>query len=128
MRWGEDHIAWLIGLLLVVAIFVFFLVVRANAHDPKRPELDKWFDSLSSEMAGLCCNGREAKALDDSDWDTKDAHYRVRLDGNWYDVPERSLVKQRNLVGHALVWVSVQKFYNGETRTVIRCFMPGTWS
>jgi hypothetical protein len=119
---------WLIGLLLVVAFSVFLLVLRANAHDPNRPELDKWFDSLQSKGKGPCCNKREAKELDDSDWDTKDNHYRVRLNGNWYDVPDSSVVTERNLVGRAVVWVWIHQKYNAKNELMIRCFLPGTWS
>jgi hypothetical protein len=108
----------MIGALLVVACSC------ANAHDLKRADLDKWFEGLKSISGGLCCAGREAKELDDSDWDTKDNHYRARLNGNWYDVPDNAVVKERNLVGRALLWVTPQV---GHAPT-IRCFMPGTWS
>jgi hypothetical protein len=99
----------------------------ADAHDQKRPDLDSWFNGLQSAGSGLCCHGREAKELDDSDWDTKDAHYRVRLNGDWYDVPDNAVVKERNLVGHALVWVYVHRYGEMPILT-IRCFLPGTWS
>lgn len=96
----------------------------AHAHDPKRPELDGWFNGLQSAASGLCCNRTEARELDDSDWDTKDNHYRVRLNGNWLDVPERAVVKERNLVGRALVWVHFG--YTPQRVLTIRCFLPGT--
>ena len=105
-------------------LFILFAGL-AHAHDPNRADLDKWFQGLSSKQGGLCCHGREAKELDDSDWDTKDAHYRVRLNGNWYDVPNNAVVKEKNLVGRALIWISFNYSGGGVT---IRCFMPGTWS
>jgi hypothetical protein len=71
--------------------------------------------------SGHCCQKSEAKALDDSDWDTKDSHYRARLNGDWYDVPDNAVVKEPNLVGQALVWVYA---YGGAL--TIRCFLPGT--
>jgi hypothetical protein len=89
----------------------------AHAHDPKRPDLDKWFDGLTSNV--LCCDKKEVKELDDSDWDTQDGHYRVRLNGNWYVVPDAAVVKEPNKMGRALLW------FNG---VIIRCFLPGTWS
>jgi hypothetical protein len=116
MRWLHfANIWWLLAILLIVGLSY------AHAHDAKRPDLDKWFDGLTSAGSGLCCHEREAKELDDSDWDMKDAHYRVRLNGGWIDVPEVAVVKEKNLVGRALVWV----YAHGGTLT-IRCFLPGT--
>ena len=103
------------------------LTILVKAHDMNRTELDMWFEKLSSPGNGLCCKGEEAKELDDSDWDTKDNHYRVRLNGNWHDVPDYAVVKEKNLVGRALVWVYVQRPL-GEIRITIKCFLPGTWS
>ena len=112
---------WLIGALVIVACSC------ANAHDQKIPDLDSWFQGLQSASSGLCCHGRDYKELDDSDWDTKDNHYRVRLNNNWIDVPDNAVVKEKNLVGRALVWVYVQRY--GEVPILmIRCFLPGTWS
>jgi hypothetical protein len=96
----------------------------AHAHDPKHPDLDNWYKGLNSAAGGYCCDGREARSLDGSDWETKDAHYRVRLDGNWYDVPENAVVKERNLAGRALVWVHFG--YTSSRVPTIRCFLPGT--
>jgi hypothetical protein len=120
MREGKHDVPrWLIGALLVAACSC------ANAHDLKRADLDAWFEGLHSIGSGHCCEAKEAQALDDSDWDTKDNHYRVRLNGNWYDVPDNSVVKEPNLAGHALLWVNLLQLGGVPT---IRCFLPGTWS
>jgi hypothetical protein len=103
--------------------FVLGLTALANAHDLKHPELDGWFNGLTSALVGLCCNRTEAKELDDSDWETKDVRYRVRLDGKWYDVPDRAVVEAPNRIGRALVWVN---FNYGRSIMTIRCFLPGT--
>jgi hypothetical protein len=115
---------WLIGLFVVVAIGLV-VVDRANAHDPNRPDLDNWFKGLRSDAIGLCCSGKDYKELDDSDWDTQDNHYRVRLDGKWQDVPANAVVKEKNRYGRALVWTA---FSYGRNTITIRCFLPGTWS
>jgi len=116
---------WLIGLLLVVAFSVFFLVLRANAHDPARPELDKWFEGLRSSAAGgLCCSGSEAAGLANNDWESKDGKYRVFVFGQWVDVPPNAVVNVPNLDGRTLVWATKGVMNN----TIIRCFLPAAMS
>ena len=109
-----------IAVMLGVLLFILFSSL-AKAHDPKRPELDKWFDNLTA-AGSLCCTGRDYKVVDDSDWDTQDNHYRVRLDGKWFDVPANAVVKEPNRFGRALVWVN----RNYGVALTIRCFLPGT--
>jgi hypothetical protein len=92
----------------------------ANAHDPKRPDLDDWYRGLQSSGAGHCCDKSEAKQLDGSDWDMKDGHYRVRFKGDWLDVPDNALVKQPNLVGPALVWIYFYSPMGEEQKKVYR--------
>ena len=58
----------------------------AHAHDHNRPELNRWFESLKSGK-GQCCSRRDGIAVADPDWDGKDGGYRVRLYGQWWDVP-----------------------------------------
>ena len=82
--------------------------------------------------AGFGSNA-DGSALSDSDWDSKDGHYRVRvprlgyvLEGQrqelvWVDVPEEAVISEPNRVGRTMVW----PIY-GYTGVTIRCFMPGS--
>ncbi|MGY4476403.1 hypothetical protein [Bradyrhizobium sp. USDA 3364] len=92
----------------------------AQAHDHQHPELNGWYESLHSGK-GPCCDGSDAKRVDDADWDTKDGHYRVRLEGEWVDVPDEAVVPGPNRAGHTVVW---PYYLNGHPRP--RCFMPGS--
>ncbi|MCK1391303.1 hypothetical protein [Bradyrhizobium sp. 1] len=95
-------------------------------------ELKAWFDGLRSGK-GPCCSDADGSALSDSDWDSKDGHFRVRvprlgyvLDGQqqelvWVDVPEEAVISEPNRVGRTMVWPIYG--YMGVT---IRCFMPGS--
>ncbi len=107
-----------------IAIFYLMLLVaaigRARAHDYKHPELNGWFESLHSRK-GPCCDGSDAKRLDDADWDSKDGHYRVRIDGEWVDVPNEAVVDGPNRAGHTMVW---PYYVDGHPKP--RCFMPGS--
>lgn len=78
--------------------------VNANA------ELKAWFDGLRSGK-GPCCSDADGSALSDTDWDSKDGHYRVRvprygyvIDGRpqelvWAEVPEEAVISEPSRVG-----------------------------
>jgi hypothetical protein len=46
------------------------------------PEMKRWFDGLKSEI-GSCCADTDGTALSDADWESKNGHFRVRLNGQW---------------------------------------------
>lgn len=114
----------------VLSALVLTLFATAGlAHDPNRPGLDSWYPTLKSESGGYCCDGpgKDAVHLSDVDWDTKDGHYRVFLEGQWRDVPDGAVLKQPNLSGMTLVWPVYFRGVNNEVQNIIiRCFMPGT--
>ena len=110
------------GESVVVRIVLIFLLLctPALAHDPGHPELDEWFNRLASGK-GLCCSFADGFAVSDVDWESKDGHYRVRLENNWIDVPDDTLITEPNRAGRTMVWPF---WFDG--KTFIRCFMPGS--
>lgn len=82
--------------------------------------LKSWFDHLSSGK-GLCCSDADGTAVSDVDWETHDGHYRVRLDGEWIDVPDDAVITEPNRAGRTMVWP-----LRGSLGLTIRCFMPGS--
>lgn len=113
-----------------LAALIAMLVSSALAHDPtgkwaqlaaegKAPPKE-WWNSLASGK-GLCCSFADGATVKDVDWDTHDGHYRVRLKGQWIDVPENALVTEPNRFGPAVVW----PYQDEENATQIRCFLPG---
>lgn len=124
------RIANIITAFLVAAFVLWILTLivlgKAFAHMADRPDLDGWFMKLKSPGGGLCCDFAEAKKIADPDWDTKDGHYRVFLDGRWMNVPDESVVSDPNRYGPALVWPNEYTSSTGKKETYgIRCFMPG---
>jgi len=117
--------------MVIVVVFMFLVAVLlgavaivglAHAHDHARPELNGWFDKLQSNN-GICCSGNDGRTVLDADWESRDGHYRVRLENEWYDVHDDAVVKVPNIDGRTVVWPIR---YQG--RTIIRCFMPGEMS
>jgi hypothetical protein len=96
---------------------------QLNARDDGRfanSPLKPWFDRLASGN-GLCCSFADGFSVQDVDWDTQDGHYRVRIYGQWYVVPDAAVVTEPNRFGPAVVWSFNDRYGN----TQIRCFMPG---
>jgi hypothetical protein len=76
---------------------------------------------VSQVEEALAVQSLMARPLRMWDWDSKDGKYRVRLDGQWIEVPPDALVTVSNKYGLPVVWP--YKDYEGKTQ--IRCFIPG---
>lgn len=87
--------------------------------------LKGWFESLHSGK-GPCCSDADGSALSDADWEVKGGHYRVRIEGEWWDVPDEAVIKEPNRAGRTMVWPVYYRAFGGPLRLEIRCFMPGT--
>jgi hypothetical protein len=112
----------------LLGITLIFFAASAFAHDHTRPDLNGWMMTLHSKK-GLCCSGEDGTALADPDWTAQDkegSHYRVRVDGEWWDVPDEAVVDEPNKAEHAVVWPQRNWAIGGKLDITIRCFMPGT--
>ena len=96
-------------------------IAFARAHDSHRPDLDQWFNGLKSNY-GLCCSFVDGTAVLDADWESSEGHYRVRIEGKWYDVPDQAVLDVPNRYGPAIVW---RYRDNATSDWKIRCFIPG---
>lgn len=100
----------------VLMALLALAATAALAHDHNHPDLNSWFMSLHSKGGAWCCTGDDAEI---ADWEAKDNHYRVRIAGEWVDVPEGAVVEGANKAGGARVW---PYYTNG--RPNVRCFLP----
>jgi len=98
--------------------------LAVHAHDHNRPDLNSWFESLKSGK-GPCCSGADGTALSDTDWEVRDGHYRVRIQRQWWDVPEKAVINEPNRAGPTMVWPVYDWTLGKSLRIDIRCFMPG---
>jgi hypothetical protein len=112
---------------LTVAVAVLCVIVFGPNHSHARDDgrfanspLKEWFDRLASRN-GLCCAFADGVSVQDVDWDSQQGHYRVRIYGQWFVVPDAAVVTEPNRFGPAVVWPYNDR--NGNTQ--IRCFMPG---
>jgi hypothetical protein len=111
-----------VGIFFCAALSLAVFPAFARDLDGKHADspLKQWFDNLASRR-GPCCSVADGQSVQDVDWDTKDGKYRVRLDGQWIEVPPDALVTVPNKFGLAVVW----PYEDYESRTQIRCFIPG---
>jgi hypothetical protein len=100
-------------------LFIGSIQARDDGRYAKS-ELKPWFDRLQSSK-GLCCSDADGFAVSDPDWESHDGHYRVRLDGEWIDVPDDAVITEPNRAGRTMVWP-----IRGPFGVSIRCFMPGS--
>jgi hypothetical protein len=84
------------------------------------PEMKAWFHGLRSGK-GPCCSDADGSAVSDVDWESRGGHYRVRIEGEWLEVPDDAVITEPNRVGRTMVWP--MRGYQGLS---IRCFMPGS--
>jgi hypothetical protein len=120
------------GALLMISgsIFVYetWNMAQVSARDLDgryaQSPLKPWFDKLASKK-GLCCSFADGLTVLDPDWESKDGHYRVRLDEQWWDIPDEAVITEPNQAGRTMVWP--MRINDGETllRIDIRCFLPG---
>ena len=111
------------------AFAVAMLVLEpALARDPDgrfaNSPLKPWFEKLSSGK-GPCCSDADGSVVLDTDWETKDGHYRVRIRDKWWDVPAEAVITEPNKVGRTMVWPIYFWSSGSLDRVEIRCFMPG---
>lgn len=112
---------------LLLAAF-FAIASAAEARDNGQyanSALKSWFDSLHSGK-GPCCSDADGTVLKDVDWESKDGHYRVRINDKWWDVPDDAVLNQPNLFGRTMVWPIYPSIYSGNNDIQIRCFLPGS--
>src|ERR1700726_4874413 len=112
-------------LSMIVACLVGSVLARdldgRYANSPLKP----WFDHLASGR-GLCCSMADGETVSDPDWESKDGHYRVRLEGTWIDVPDGAVITEPNRAGRTMVWPYTADRGTDHQHTEIRCFMPGS--
>jgi len=133
----KSRVAWKDGMILVALAVVFIVGGRIAAPDIAAARdldgrfanspLHNWFESLHSDK-GPCCSDADGTALSDVDWEVRDGHYRVRIEGQWWDVPEEAVIKEPNRSGRTMVWPVYYRELDSLLRIEVRCFIAGTMS
>lgn len=110
-------LSFLIAVAVLIAIGCMF--ESAIAHDHEHPENNDWLRSLHAQNGAWCCTGSDVNF--DVEWESHEGHYRVRIEGQWWDVPDGAVINAPNRIGRTMVWMNGG--YQGHVGP--RCFMPG---
>jgi hypothetical protein len=116
--------------LISIAIIFLASCHAAAAADhgqlgPTSPEIRAWANTLTNKLKEGCCSTADGWKPQEVEYDMKGNKYRVKIDGEWYDVPSDAVVDVPNRFGFAVVWY-YQTWLNGIKPSVsIRCFIPG---
>lgn len=111
---------FLAGLLIGAALFHSH--ARADWTGDASPETRAWFRSVRNAVGQVCCDETEARSVDDYQW--REGHVEVVIDGKSYAVAPDALSPDRNRLGAAVAWI-FPKGAPVSTET-IRCFLRGT--
>ncbi len=104
-------------------------VAAASARDYGQygdtdPEIKEWVKRLTDKTGQGCCATADGHPAE-YEWDTAGNRYRVRIEGEWYDVPPEALVEGPNKLGYATVWYWWDWTLDGKKTHHVRCFLPG---
>lgn len=102
------------------------LAAAASARDYGQysdvsPAIRSWINSLTGYQGLRCC--AMADGIEPDDWEMQKGHYRVKVYGEWLNVPNTAVVRSANRLGRAVVWID-----DGEGDLWVRCFLPGPQS
>jgi hypothetical protein len=111
-------------------VLSFALCHPARAADhgqlgPTSPDVKAWASTLENKLKEGCCSTADGWKPEEVEYDMKGNKYRVKIDGEWYEVPPEAVVDVPNRFGFAVVWY-YRSWLNGMKPSVsIRCFIPG---
>jgi hypothetical protein len=81
-------------------------------------DIKTWIEKLTDDKGVLCCATADGVVPDA--WEMGASHYRVKIYGEWLDVPAAAVIKAPNRLGHTVVWIDTSEDAMG-----VRCFLPG---
>jgi len=73
-----------------VLLLAFSDLAEAADHGqfgPTSPDMKAWANSLENKLKEGCCSTADGWKPEEVEYDMKDNKYRVKIEGEWYDVP-----------------------------------------
>ena len=116
MTINSRHVA-----LITLTVLVSGAVSHARDYGQYRHvprDIKAWIENLTDHRGIPCCATADGAVPDV--WEMGASHYRVKIHGEWLDVPDAAVIKAPNRVGHAVVCIDTSEDVMG-----VRCFLPG---
>jgi hypothetical protein len=108
----------------VVGLTTSAMARNYGQYDTVDPETRNWVQGLKDKSGQGCCDTADGHPAE-YEWDIAGSGYRVRIEGEWYEVPPDAVIKEPNRLGFATVWYSWSWDLAGKKTHHIRCFLPG---
>jgi hypothetical protein len=114
----------MVGLLLSVVATTDTSARDYGQYRDVDPAIREWVQGLKDKTGQGCCATADGHPAE-YEWDTAGNRYKVRIEGQWYDVPAEAVVDEPNKLGYATVWYWWSWERDGKKTYHIRCFLPG---
>jgi len=112
------------AMLLIVAPVTKTPARDNGQYSNSDPALRQWVHGLKDKSGHGCCETADGHPAE-YEWDIAGNRYRVRIEGEWYDVPVEAVIEEPNKLGYATVWYWTTWELDGRATYHIRCFLPG---
>jgi hypothetical protein len=94
--------------LIGVPEFFLALLHPLSAADhgqlgPTSPDVKAWANTLENKLREGCCSTADGWKPEEVEYDMKGNKYRVKIDGEWYEVPSDAVVDAPTRFGFAVV-------------------------
>jgi len=114
----------MVGLLLSVVSATDASARDYGQYRDVDPAIREWVQGLKDKTGQGCCATADGHPAE-YEWDIAGNRYKVRIEGQWYDVPAEAVVEEPNKLGYATVWYWWSWELDGKKTYHIRCFLPG---
>jgi len=113
--------------------FLLVLLAGSVADAPARnhgqyrdidPAVRQWVQGLKDKTGQGCCDTTDGVPAE-YEWDIAGERYKVRIEGEWFVVPDEAVIDGPNELGYATVWYWLSWEMDGTMIAHIRCFLPG---
>lgn len=109
--------AGIFALCLTLASASVAFAFDNGQYENAPPEIRAWFKGIMSPSGVPCCDISDGHR---TSYEVRGKCYWVPIEGMWWEVPERSIIRDRgNPVGEAVVW-----YVRHGGGIVISCFVP----
>jgi hypothetical protein len=118
---GVGKTRHILAVLITSSVVLFAAASQASDYGQYqyvRRGIKAWIENLTDHRGTPCCATADGAVPDV--WEMGASHYRVKIYGEWLDVPNAAVIKSPNRLGHAVVWIDTSEDVMG-----VRCFLPG---
>ncbi|HUP77572.1 MAG TPA: hypothetical protein VM260_03355, partial [Pirellula sp.] len=70
------------------------------------PQTKQWIEKLHNRLGANCCSISDGVQPEKVKRDASGSGFSVQIQGNWYEVPDHTVISDSNQLGFPIVWYS----------------------